>query len=111
MKYSKAFLFVALLLLGCSKSKITEPPDGDDYNLVNTTPVPDSTIVKMEGIYKLSSGSGSLGSQFVCKVSKLRVSFFSDADGIFIILKYGYNSSDGSVQFSGTWRYSELTTQ
>ena len=112
MKRFKSFLFILLLMLiGCTKSEITDPPYDDDYNLVNTTPVPDSTMGKMEGIYKISSGSESLGSQFVCKVSRSRVSFFSDVDGIFIILKHGYNSTDGSIQFSGFWRYSEFTTQ
>ena len=64
----------------------------------------------MEGIYTASAGSQELGSKFVCKVSKYKVSFFSEKDGIFIILKYGYKS-DGSIQFSGFWRYSEKPNQ
>jgi glycerophosphoryl diester phosphodiesterase len=111
MKYTKTYIVATLfILLGCSKSEIT-PPVKDDSGLANTTPIPGTTMKKMEGIYKLLDGSGSLGSQFVCKVSKYRVSFFSDKDGIFIILNYGYKSSDGSIQFSGFYRYSELTTQ
>src|SRR5215467_13755163 len=98
-------LFSLILFLSCSKSKIT-PSENDDYNLVGTTPIAGSVMKKMEGIYKLTSGSEDLGSQFVCKTSKSRVSFFSDLDGIFIILKYGYNPADGSIQFSGFWRYS-----
>src|SRR4030095_6883501 len=70
-----------------------------------------SVMKKMECIYKLTSANGDLGSQFVCKTSKSRVSFFSDLDGIFFILKYGYNPADGSIQFSGFWRYSEFPTQ
>ena len=112
MKHLNSYLLITLLILiGCSRSEITEPPEDDDYNLVNTTPIADSIMRTMEGIYKLNAGSGSLGSQFVCKVSRFRVSFFSERDGVFIILKYGYNSTDGSVQFSGFWRYSEFTTQ
>jgi len=111
MKNGKSYLVVFLLLiLSCSKSKIT-PSGNDDYNLVGTTPIDGSVMKKMEGIYKLSDGSSDLGSQFVCKTSKSRVSFFSDLDGIFFILKYGYNPADGSIQFSGFWRYSEFPTQ
>lgn len=111
MKYLKLISFVVLFTFSaCSRFEIT-PPEEDDYNLVGTTPIADTVMRKMEGIYRLNAGSDRLGSQFVCKVSKYKVSFFSDKDGIFIILKYGYNSSDGSIQFSGSWRYSELATQ
>jgi glycerophosphoryl diester phosphodiesterase len=65
----------------------------------------------MQGIYSLSNGNGSLGSTFVCKVSKTRVSFFSNADGQFFILDYGLKPGDGSIQFAGFWRYSEFPTQ
>ena len=107
------FLFVALIFLGCTKSEIMLPPIGDDSNLVNTTALPFKpgvTIKSMEGIYKLSDGNKNLGEKFVCKVSKYKVSFFSNSNGIFIILKYGY-ASNGSIQFSGFWRYSEKTEQ
>ena len=112
MKYTTLYIVATLLiLLGCSKSEITPPGNNEDANLVNTTPIPGTKMKKMEGIYKLTDGSSGLGIQFVCKVSKSRVSFFSNQDGIFMILKYGYKSSDGSIQFSGFYRYSEITTQ
>jgi glycerophosphoryl diester phosphodiesterase len=59
----------------------------------------------------LNSGSDALGKQFVCKVSRFRVSFFSEKEGIFIILKYGLKTSDSSIQFSGFWRYTEGSEQ
>jgi glycerophosphoryl diester phosphodiesterase len=65
----------------------------------------------MEGIYSLADGNTSLGSSFVCKISKYKISFFSNESGIFIILKYGLNQTDSSLQFSGFWRYSESATQ
>ena len=102
--------YLLVIIIGCSKSKLTPPP-GDDFNLVNTTPISLSVMKKMEGIYKLVNGSDKLGAEFVCKVSKTRVSFFSNLSGIFIILKYGYKASDGSIQFSGFWRNSELPNQ
>ncbi len=96
-----------VLFLSCSRSTIT-PVDYDDYNLVNTTAISPVVMKKMEGIYNLEGGSKNLGTEFVCKVSKSRVSFFSNLTGQFIVLKYGFKQSDGSVQFSGFWRSSEL---
>jgi len=114
MKYGKLYVAATLLivvLLGCSKSEITPAPLIDEQNLANTTPITGTTMKKMEGIYKLVGGTGELGAEFVCKVSKYRVSFFSEKDGIFFILKYGLKPSDGSIQFSGFYRYSEFPTQ
>lgn len=108
------FLLILLSLFGCTISELTAPPVANDTNLAGTTALPftgGATINAMEGIYKLSSGSEDLGSRFVCKVSKYKVSFFSNSNGIFIILKYGYKASDGSIQFSGFWRYSESKSQ
>ncbi len=111
MRKARSYLVVLLFLFfDCSRSEIT-PSENDEYNLMGTTPIDNSVIKKMEGVYKLTSGSEGLGSQFVCKTSKSRVSFFSNQSGIFIILKYGYNSSEGSIQFSGFWRYSESSAQ
>ena len=111
MKYWSSFIsFFLILLISCSKSEITLPPKNSDSNLSGTTFIDGSVMKKMEGIYVQQNGSDNLGKQFVCKVSKFKVSFFSNKDGIFIILKYGFKS-DGSIQFSGFWRYSELTNQ
>jgi glycerophosphoryl diester phosphodiesterase len=105
------FIFIFFALTSCNKNEITLPPTPDYSNLVNTQFIAYNTIKKMEGVYKLSSGSNTLGDNFVCKVSKNKVSFFSNTEGIFIILKYGLKSSDGSIQFSGFWRYSEKADQ
>ena len=58
----------------------------------------------MEGIYSLIDGNVNLGSEFVCKISKYKISFFSNESGIYVALKYGLNQSDSSLQFSGFWR-------
>jgi glycerophosphoryl diester phosphodiesterase len=113
MKHIQLLLiaFGVLAIAGCKKNSITLPPENDETNLANTKPLSADTMRKMEGIYKLSGGSQELGIQFVCKVSRFRVSFFSEKEGIFIILKHGYRASDGSIQFSGFWRYSEKKEQ
>lgn len=108
------FVFLVLIAFACSKSEITPPPTGDDANLAGTSPIPFTgltTIKSLEGIYELESGSEGLGTQFVCKVSKYKVSFFSNTSGVHILLKYGYKASDGSIQFSGFWRASESPNQ
>jgi glycerophosphoryl diester phosphodiesterase len=106
------FLFLlTLTLFSCSKNQITLPPDNPDTNLINTLPLSDSVLRGMEGIYTLSGGNSGLGTQFVCKASKYKLSFFSNTSGIFMILDYGLNPADSSIQFSGFWRYSETATQ
>ncbi len=102
------YLIVLSFFISCSKNQIVlQPP----INIGNTIFISDTSMKKMEGIYALNSGSNALGSQFVCKASKYRVSFFSNQSGIFIILKYGLNPADSSLKFSGFWRYSENETQ
>ena len=104
-------MLILLLFFSCSKNKITLPPDNAGSDLANTQYISDTTMNSMEGIYSLVDGTTSLGSEFVCKVSKRKVSFFSNQDGIFIILSYGFDATDSSIRFSGFWRYSETASQ
>lgn len=104
----------SLIVFSCSQSEITPPPNADDANLMGTIPIPFSgsaSIKDMEGIYTLAEGDEGLGSTFVCKVSKYKVSFFSNLNGLHILLNYGYRNSDGSIQFSGFYRFSESPDQ
>ncbi len=112
MKYFFATVILFLILFfSCSKNEITLPPFNPETNLENTLPISNTVMKNMEGIYKLAGGNGNLGEQFVCKTSNQRVSFFSNQSGIFMILKYGFNPVDSSIQFAGFWRYSENKTQ
>src|SRR5438270_12172295 len=104
-------LLLSVWAISCSKNDITPPPDITHNNLDGTSHVNLSVAKQMEGIYQLKSGSNALGSQFVCKISKTKVSFFGDASGLFFILDYGFKPSDSSLQFGGFWRISESTTQ
>src|ERR1700733_4439081 len=98
MNYRFTYLLpVLMIFFSCSKNQITLPPKNLNANLINTTAISNDVMKNMEGIYSLSSGSSSLGSEFVCKISKNKVSFFSNIpDGLFFILGYGYNQADGS---------------
>jgi glycerophosphoryl diester phosphodiesterase len=113
MNYRFTYLLLALVIFfSCSKNGITLPPKNLNANLINTTPISNTVMKNMEGIYSLSSGNSSLGSEFVCKISKNKVSFFSnDENGIFFILGYGYNQANSSIEFSGFWRHSQNATQ
>ncbi|NCD70039.1 glycerophosphodiester phosphodiesterase [Mucilaginibacter agri] len=105
------WLLILIVFFSCNKNQITFPPVNMDENLANTAPIATSVMKNMEGVYSLSDGSSSLGTEFVCKVSKSKVSFFSNQSGIVFILSYGLNTADGSIQFSGFWRYTENGTQ
>jgi glycerophosphoryl diester phosphodiesterase len=110
-RHSRILIVLFCGFLSCSKNQITQPPDYGGGNPSNTNYISDTVMKGMEGIYSLNQGNGALGSQFVCKASKYKVSFFSNESGIFIILSYGFNPVDSSIQFAGFWRYSENTTQ
>ncbi|HTQ66017.1 MAG TPA: glycerophosphodiester phosphodiesterase family protein [Puia sp.] len=105
------FPLVSLAFFSCKKSEITVPLINSDENLIGSKPLTDTVMKNMEGIYSLNGGVESLGTEFVCKVSKYKLSFFSNNSGIFIILNYGLNTTDSSIQFAGFWRYSESKTQ
>ena len=106
------WIFWALIVItACSKNDITLPPDNSDSNLTGTSPIDQPIVKKLEGIYKLGGGQPVLGTDFVCKVSRYKVSFFSNTRGISIILKHGVNTSKGSLEFSGFWRVTEDASQ
>ena len=112
MKYQhKNWFLILVIFFSCNKNQLTFPIVNPGNNLVNTEPIANSVMKNMEGVYSLSDGSSNLGTDFVCKVSKTKVSFFSNQSGILFILSYGLNATDGSIQFSGFWRYAENATQ
>ena len=94
----------SLALLNCSQNDVFAPIEA---TLENTEPISRNILRSMEGIYNVVEGSNYLGSEFVCKTSLNRVSFFSNERGIFFILNVGLNLQDSSIQFAGFWRVSE----
>ena len=102
----KYFLFL-IIFFSCSRNQTTYQPPID---IGNVAFIPYTTMKPMEAIYDLASGSNQLGTSFVCKVSKYRVSFFGNG-GIFMILKYGLEQNDSSLKFSGFYRYSKDARQ
>ena len=100
-----------LILFSCNKSNSIDVPPNCDSCLAQTQPIATTIMKQMEGIYNLVDGDKGLGNQFVCKVSKKKISFFSDKSGIYIILGYGMNVKDSSILLNGFWRYSETDEQ
>ncbi len=107
-RYSYKYLLFVLVFFSCSKNQITVQPV---VELENVNAVSGTSMKKMEGIYTLSSGTTVLGTEFVCKTSKHKVSFFSNQGGVFFILEYGLDKTDSSLKFSGFWRFSQVPTQ
>lgn len=101
------YLLIGIIFFSCSKNDTQYQPI---VNIGNVIPLTDTVMKRMEGIYSLSSGSTALGTNFVCKGSKYRISFFGN-DGIFMILKYGLDPTDSSLKFSGFWRVSQNANQ
>jgi len=83
MKYQhKNWFLILVIFFSCNKNQLTFPLVNPGNNLVNTEPIANSVMKNMEGVYSLSDGSSNLGTEFVCKVSKTKVSFFSNQSGI-----------------------------
>ena len=77
--------------------------------LKNTLAISKTTLKPLEGVYTLVAGDNGLGEEFVCKVSRNKVSLFSNYRGIFCIMEAGLGQ-DSSIQLYGFWRVSENTT-
>lgn len=112
MKPITLFHIVLLFVLAsCKRVTVVLPPAYDHSSLAGTSALPADTMKKMEGIYRLIAGDNRLGEKFVCKVSRSQVSFFSDKEGIYIILQHGFQAADRSIRFPGFWRSSEKKEQ
>jgi glycerophosphoryl diester phosphodiesterase len=111
MKHYLLLSLLASIFLSCNKSSITPPPANPDTTLVNTSVLSDSLMNNLQGIYELVDGDENWGTEFVCKRSKSKVSFFSNIGGIYMIMQGGFDQRDSSLRFDGFWRYSESVEQ
>jgi len=102
--YFKLTLCTFLILCGCTQNAPLLTPD---LGLDNAIVVDKNILQPLEGIYSLASGNDQLGTEFVCKVSRNKISFFGNKVGIFMILQAGLVQSDSSILFVGFWRVPE----
>ena len=97
-------LAVAAGFMTCSQ---IDPFTPFEAQLSGTNPIDRNTLRGLEGVYAFSDGNSGLGTSFVCKTSKNKVSFFSNERGIFFILKAGLDPTDSTIHLAGFWRVSE----
>jgi len=99
-------LFASLLLIySCNNEVDVINPVIDPSNFLSqTTPLPNSSKLVMEGIYNVLEGKELLGDSVVVKWNRDRLSIFSGKSGGYMVLNGG--SLDSVIFFLGYWRYS-----
>jgi glycerophosphoryl diester phosphodiesterase len=98
-----------LLLYGCNKdSTVPVPSSGPNSVITLTYPLPQTSKVLMEGVYRVTSGSEKFGDYIVVKLNRLGV-LFTCNNGKHFIMQAGHLDSVVFVQ--GYWRdgYSDAT--
>ena len=103
---TQILIFASLLLIySCNNEvDITNPVVDPSNFLSQTTDLPTTSKVIMEGVYAVSQGNDLLGDQVVVKWTRDRLSIFSGKNGGYIVLDGG--TLDSVVFFMGYWRYS-----
>ena len=104
----KYILFILLTLISLSCDNLVDiifPEFSDGSILEGTTPVPDFSKSRMEGVYQISEGNEFFKDKAVIKWNDPDLlSIFCEKDGAYLVLKGGVSGS--SLLFEGTWRYS-----
>jgi len=102
-------LFASLLLIySCDNEVDIISPVIDPSNfLAQTTPLPNSSKLVIEGVYDVLDGKDLLGDQVVVKWNRDRLSIFSGNNGGYLVLDGGY--LDSVIFFIGYWRYATNT--
>jgi glycerophosphoryl diester phosphodiesterase len=103
---TQILIFASLLLIySCDNEVDVTNPVVDPSNFLSqTTPLPTTSKVIMEGVYTVTKGNELLGDQVVVKWTRDRLSIFSGKNGGYIVLDGG--SLDSVAFFLGYWRYS-----
>lgn len=104
----KKLLFMILIILitfSCSNDiDVIFPTFNDGSILEGTTPVPDYSKKRMEGVYNILSGNDFFKDRAVIKWSDPNLlSVFCEKNGAYMVLKGGVKNS--ALYFEGTWRY------
>ncbi len=102
----KPLILFTLLVLGLSScykdyTELEIPLNGTLGLLQGTTPLTDSMMVKIEGIYNINNSK--FGSKVVLKSSGKYLSLFAMKNEAYIILQAGYK--DSTIIMEGYWRY------
>lgn len=108
MKYTKQILMLicSLLMLGyqgCEEATI-DPADIFTGLLNNTQSIPLDQLKKMEGHYEITDGSNFLGKKAICVVNNNILSFITDKEGLYMVCRLGYKSTDTTLYLTGYFR-------
>jgi glycerophosphoryl diester phosphodiesterase len=98
-----------LLLYGCNKdATVPVPSPGPDSFITETNPLKSSSKQMMEGVYRVTSGSGMFGDYVVLKWNRTSL-MFANNNGKHFIMDAG--QLDSVVFVQGYWRdgYSDAT--
>jgi len=108
MKKILILLVGLLLFYSCDNEVEVITPVVDPSNFLDqTTPLPGSAKLIMEGVYQVTKGNELLGDQVVVKWNRDRLSIFTGLNGGYLVLESGY--LDSVIFFMGYWRYSTNT--
>jgi len=105
---TKYLLIILLMLISVSCNNqfdIIFPEFSDGSILDGTTPIPEFSKRRMEGVYQISAGNEFFKDKAVVKWNDPDLlSIFFEKDGAYMVFKGGVSGS--SLLFEGTWRYS-----
>ena len=104
-----SLIWISLLLFSCSKDTEVPVPSAGPNSIMNETyPLPDSSKLLMEGVYRVTSGSAMFGDYMVVKWNRTGI-LFACYNGKHFIMQAG--RLDSLVIIQGYWRdgYSDGT--
>ena len=106
MKKYLLIILLTFITLSCNNEvDIVFPEFTDGSILDGTTPIPDFSKSRIEGVYQIAEGNEFFKDKAVIKWNDLDLlSIFCEKDGAYLVLKGGVLGS--SLLFEGKWRYS-----
>jgi glycerophosphoryl diester phosphodiesterase len=103
MKYL-IYISVLFLAVFCNPDEsVTIPKFNDDSFMEGTLALSEATKSRMEGVYKVATGTELLGNKVILKLSKKGISIFGEKESVYLIMESG--SKDSDIRFEGYWRY------
>lgn len=103
--FKYTFIGIVLVSLSCTKEDNFKFYTNYDTTYLNgTKSIPEDLKPLITGIFQSESNPTGLGSRFVLKWHKNKLSIFSNHNGIYAVLDGGIDYSDSSIKLAGFWR-------
>ena len=98
------FISALFIAVSCNPDEsVTVPKFSDDSFMEGTVALSEATKTRMEGVYKVVTGTELLGNKVILKWSKRGISIFGEKESVYLIMESG--SRDSDIRFEGYWRY------